>query len=249
MAPSSPDSAALTRCSIRPATSSTRSWSAANASCSAAAWVTRSVLSPARTTCWAGGTGRRRTAATPATINAASASAHAASAAMPAGSVSSPTARLPLREEGVVLRAVVVLLLLAGHRPDLDGDRDRGAERRVRRQAQRRPGGRAPRPRRGGLPDLDRLRAALDLEDHLDVELVVLAAVGEVHRELGVWAVGDPVGRRGVERDVAHGDGVELRAVQARLGRAAARAAPGRELLASASATVAGSSHCRPGRN
>src|ERR671911_2018351 len=171
MAPSSRDSAALTRCSIRPATSSTRSWSAANASCSAAAWVTRSVLVPARTTCWAARTRRRRTAATPATISATSAIAHAASAAMPAGSVSSPTARLPLREEGVVLRAVVVLLLLAGHRPDLDGDRDRGAERRVPRQAQRRAGGRARRHGRGGPSDPDRVRGAPHLWDHPDVEI------------------------------------------------------------------------------
>ena len=83
------------------------------------------------------------------------------------------------------------------------------------------------------LGDADRLRTALDPEDHVDVDLVVLALVGEVDVELGVRAVGDPVGRVRVERLVADLDGVDPGAVQARRRlAAAAAAAAGRQLLA-----------------
>src|SRR5215208_5957928 len=203
------------RASSRSATSSTRSCSARNASWSPAAWLTRSSRPDAPSTaCCAARSRRSRTATTLASTSAMRATRPAASAAMPAGSVSwSTPGRLALREQGLVLRGVVVLLLLARHRLDLHGDGHRRVERRRGVEAER------GRDRRAGGDGLDRplhadrLRAALDPQHDVDVALVVLALVGEGDRELGVLAVGDAVRRVGLEREVADGDRVDAGAV------------------------------------
>src|SRR5829696_2099891 len=98
--------------------------------------------------------------------------------------------RLALGEQRLVLGLVVVGLLLARHRRHLYGDADRGAERR--RLLEGEVGGRA-RLRRDlvdRVAERDRVAAAaLDADGDLDVELVVVAAVGELHRERRVGRV------------------------------------------------------------
>src|SRR4051794_31777695 len=72
--------------------------------------------------------------------------------------------------------------------------------------------------------DADRLAGSLDAQDDLDVHLVVVALVGEGDDELA-RAGRDAVRRPCLERQVAHRDGVDPRAVQARRRRAAVRGA------------------------
>ena len=72
----------------------------------------------------------------------------------------------------------------------------------------------------------------LDAQRDLDVELVVLALVGEVDDEVGAWVERQAVGRAGLQRRLAVGRRVQPRPVQARAGGlAAAVAAAARELL------------------
>src|SRR5829696_560304 len=234
------------RPSRRSATSSTRACSAWKASWSELACATRSSrpLGP-RTARWSARRRRSRKASTTASTSAISATAPAASAASPAGWISSSTAqectsarrgaerRSALREDALVLRLVVVGLLLAGDRRHADGDGDRGALRG--RLLEGEVGGRAG--LRRDLVDRvgqrDRVAApALDLHGHLDVELVVVPAVGELDGEGGVGRVGELVGGVRLQRGVAVGGRVDARAVQAgarRLAAVAPRA--GGELL------------------
>src|SRR5215216_3908624 len=226
------------RSSSRSATSSTRSVSCRNASCRPAAWLTRSSrpLTPSTVFC-AARSRLTRIASTPARSSATSATAPAARAARPPGSVNSSTAlriraRSLAEERRVVLDRVVVLLLLARHRPDLDLDRDRRVQRRRRVEPERRRRRRARGHGGNRLLDLERLRPAFDPQHDDDVGLVVLALVREVDGELGVRAVRDPVGGVRGQRQVAHLDGVDPGAVQARRRLAAVAAATaGRQLL------------------
>src|SRR5215207_1620710 len=192
MAPSMRSSAAVILASRRSATSSTRVCRAWKASWSELAWATRSSrpLGPS-TARWSARSRRSRKASTSASTSAISATPPAASAAMPAGWVSSSTAqecrsarrgaerRSALREQALVLRLVVVGLLLARDGRHAHADRHRGAQRR--RLLQREVG------RGAGLGGdlVDRVgqgdgfaAAALDTHRDLDVELVVVAAVG-----------------------------------------------------------------------
>ena len=79
------------------------------------------------------------------------------------------------------------------------------------------------RDRVDGARDLDRLVAALDADRDLDVELVVLALVGELDDDRGVGAGRDAVGRVGLQRRVADRDALDPGPVQARRRRLAAR--------------------------
>ena len=173
--------------------------------------------------------------------SAISASAPADRAAIPAGSVRSSTARqdtsatLLLRRTAASYSALLLSFFSSpGTGLDLDGDGHRRVERRRRVEAERRRRRRAGGDRGDVLRDADRLRAALDLEHDLDVDLVVLALVGEVDGELGVRRRR----RSGWPRSVSSVwsptcDGVDPGAVQAGRGLAAAvAAAAGRQLLA-----------------
>src|SRR4051794_38721633 len=133
-------------------------------------------------------------------------------------------------EEHVVGRGVVVRLLLPGHLRDGDLDRHRGARRRFLAQRQRRLRGLALGDGVDGPRDLDRLVAALDGERDLDVELVVLALVGEPHDERGVGTGREAVGRVGLELGVAHRHRLDPGAVQPRRRHTGLRVAA-RELL------------------
>src|SRR4029079_5075640 len=75
---------------------------------------------------------------------------------------------------------------------------------------------------REGLVDRDRGAGSAgqrDLQRDLDVELVVVALVGERHLERLALDVGEPVRGRRRERDAAVDGGVETGTVQARAGR------------------------------
>src|SRR4051794_4170587 len=227
------------RSSSRSAISSTRPCSVSKAACRPLAWATRSSRPAApSTTCWAARSRRSLTARTSTEISASSATAPAASAAMPAGSVRSFTTpkvyerRSAAREERRVIRLVVVGLLLARHLGDGRPDRHGRADRR--RAVERELDGRALLRRElgHGLGQRDRVPAfAREPHRHLDVELVVLALVGELDDERLVWLVREVVGRAGLQRGVAIRRRVDPSAVQARAGRLAVAAAAAAELL------------------
>src|SRR4051794_9511515 len=206
------------RPSRRSATSSTRACRASKASCSALAWATRSVCpwGPS-TTRWAARTRRIRRVSTSSQASAISAPAAAARATTPGASSNADTLqKLTAHEERRVRRLVVVGLLLAGNGVHDDRDVDRGVQRRrlVERERDRDllALGRA----RDGLVEGQR-RAAGGLRDRqrdLDVELVVVALVGEGDGEGLAGDIGQPVRDGGLEGRVAVGGGVKAGPVQ-----------------------------------
>ena len=100
-----------------------------------------------------------------------------------------------------------------------------------------------------GARGLDRLVAALDGDRDLDVELVVLALVGELDDDRGVGAGRDPVGRVGLQRRVADRDALDPGAVQARRGLPAVAGLAALLICwPSWAATVCSLSHSIPGR-
>src|SRR4051812_1561539 len=223
------------------ATASTRWCSASNACCRSRACATRSVspCSPS-TVFWALRTRRKRKLSTSSQIRAISAAAAAARATIPGASEKSDTLqRLSLHEERGIRRLVVVGLLLARHLRHRHVDVDHRAERgfAVERELNRRL--LALGDLRDRLVERDRRAGPtreLDLERDLDVELVVVALVGEGDRERLALDVREAVGRLRGQGRVAVAGGVEAGAVQARAGRlvlvgtaAVARVAAGRE--------------------
>src|ERR687886_629869 len=247
------------RPSRRSATSSTRECRASKALWSEVAWATRSSrpLGPS-TARWSARGRRGRKARDTASASATRATAAAASAAIPAGCVKSSTPREctngPSRngpwgwaagpgaarptstalEDRLVLGLVVVRLGLARDGGDAGGDGHGAAERRRLLEREVRGGAGLGRGLVDRVGQRDRLAAAaLDAHGDLDVELVVVAAVGELDRERALRVVGQLVGRAGLERRVAVADRLDVRAVQPGPRRlVAVPAGAGGELLA-----------------
>src|SRR3954452_24891107 len=149
--------------------------------------------------------------------SAISAPAAAARATTPGASSKADTLqKLTPHEERRVRRLVVVGLLLARDGGDDDRDVDRGVQwrRLVERQRDRHllALGRA----RDGLVERQRRPAGglRDRQRDLDVELVVVALVGEGDRERLAGDVGEPVRDGGLEGAVAVGGGVKAGPVQ-----------------------------------
>src|SRR4051812_20161411 len=134
-------------------------------------------------------------------------------------------AKLALEDRRVAL-LVVVKLLLAADADDLHLDRDGRADRRRLRERDVRLGGRAGLGLVERLADRDRLAGARDADQDADVDLVVLALVGELDVERQAGAGGDSVdGGRGLQDLAADGHRVEPVAVRAGRDRAVRAAA------------------------
>src|SRR4051812_34525089 len=119
-------------------------------------------------------------------------------------------------EDRRVALLVVVELLLARDADDLDLDRHGRADGRGRPEWDVRLGGGAGLGLVERLADRDRLAGARDPDQDADVDLVVLALVGELDVERQAGAGGDPVdGGGGLEHLAADRDRVKPMSVRA----------------------------------
>src|SRR6478609_11790059 len=243
MAPSRRSSAAAIRSARCSETSSTRGWSNSNARWSSAACSTRSVLpSWPSTRRWAPRTRRKRRLRTSNQTSANNAAPAAASATTAGALLNSDTAqRLTLSEQRRVRRLVVRRHQLARHRGHVHRDVQRRVQRRLAIERQRHRHLLALGRARDRLGQRQRRTpaGARDLQRDLDVELVVVALVGERDGERLAGGVDQPVRGTRLQRRIAVGGAVEAGAVLAGTGRrlavgaaAAVAARARRELLA-----------------